>query len=152
MYFKSLIIKFIIITAVLSVILGWYYGINFTNILIISILLTAIGFVSDILILPRSGNILALIIDFVLTIAVIWIVGSFIFNQQIALGTASTISALVLIIGELLLHRYMSKRIYDKKTSNSDERIDYYQRASLQTEFAEEADIEVVTKRAKDEG
>ena len=66
-----------------------FYDVSFTNILITSVVLTAVGYVrSNVFILPRIGNTWAGISDFVIAYAVILFVG-IIFYEPIALGTAS---------------------------------------------------------------
>jgi len=140
MYMKALLMKFVMITVVLWVVLSLIYDVSFTDVLITSVVLTAVGYVGDVFILPKIGNVWAAISDFVIAYAIIYFLGSYIYEQPIALGTASFISALTLMVGELWLHRYMHTNIFEPKKSNPKEKTGYYNRTNLQTEFAEEID------------
>lgn len=73
-----------------------------------------------------------------------------IYEQSIALGTASFISAFLLIVGELLLHRYMNTNIFQPPKANPDEKTWYYQRTSLQTESAEEIDTDSIANQGQE--
>lgn len=149
MYMKALFMKFLMITAVLWVILSLIYDVSFTDVLITSVVLTAVGYVGDVFILPKIGNVWAAISDFVIAYAVIYFFGSYIYEQPLALGTAAFISALILMVGELLLHRYMHTNIFEPRKSNPNEKVGYYNRTNLQTEFAEEVEIESISKEVK---
>lgn len=146
MYMKALLMKFVMITAVLWIVLGLFYDVSFTNILITSVVLTAVGYVGDVFILPRIGNTWAGISDFVIAYPVIYLLGSYFYEQPIALGTASFISGLLLMIGEFLLHRYMDTNIFEPKKANPDEKVGYYNRTNLQTEFAEEFNTDSIAQ------
>jgi len=151
LYIKALFIKFIMITVVLWIVLGLYYGVSFTDILITSVLLTGVSYIGDVFILPRIGNVFASITDFGLAMLGIWLVGSYIYEQPIALGTASFISALIITMGELFFHRYMEVEVFDKDSPTSENNKGYYQQTDLRTEFAEEPDIEADAKKVKSE-
>lgn len=150
MYMKALLMKFVTITAVLWVVLSLIYDVSFTDVLITSVVLTAVGYVGDVLLLPRIGNVWAAISDFVIAYAVIYFVGSYLYEQPIALGTASFISALIIMVGELWLHRYMHTNIFEPKKSNPDEKTGYYNRTNLQTEFAEEVDTDSISNQGQE--
>lgn len=149
MYMKSLLMKFVMITLVLWVVLGIFYDVSIPDILVTSVVLTVLGYVGDVFILPKIGNVWASISDFVLAYAVIYLLGSTIYEQPIALGSAAFISALLLMMGELYLHRYMNTTIFEPRKSNPDEKIGYYNRTNLQTEFAEEADIDSLAEERR---
>ncbi|MFJ5770510.1 YndM family protein [Psychrobacillus sp. NPDC093180] len=150
LHIKAFLMKLVVTTAVLWVILGLFYKVNFTDILITSIVLTVVGFLGDLFVLPRIGNVLASITDFVLAMVVVWVLGSSIFDERIALGTASFISALILMMGELFLHRYMESHIFEPQITNPEEKTGYYQRTNLQTEFAEEVDVDEISRETKE--
>ncbi|MCK1997337.1 YndM family protein [Psychrobacillus psychrodurans] len=149
MYMKALFMKFLMITAVLWVVLSLIYDVSFTDVVITSVVLTAVGYVGDVFILPKIGNVWAAISDFVIAYAIIYFLGSYIYEQPLALGTAAFISALILMVGELLLHRYMHTNIFEPRKSNPNEKVGYYNRTNLQTEFAEEVEIESLSKELK---
>ncbi|MFX3675145.1 MAG: YndM family protein [Paenisporosarcina sp.] len=149
MYMRALFIKFLMITAVLWIVLGLYYGVFFTDILITSVLLTGVSFIGDVFILPRIGNVFASITDFGLAMLGIWLVGSYLYEQPIELGTAAFISALIITIGELFFHRYMETEVFDEDSPNSENNTGYYKQTNLRTEFAKESDIKTDAKKAK---
>lgn len=138
------------ITAVLWIVLSLFYDVSFTDVLITSVVLSVVGYVGDVFLLPIIGNVWAAIGDFVIAYAVIYFLGSYIYEQPIALGTASFISALILMVGELLLHRYMHTNIFEPRKSNPFEKAGYYNRTNLQTEFAEEVDIDSISNRGQE--
>jgi len=140
LFLKELLIKFIMLTAVLWIVLGWFYGISFTNILITSFFLTGFAFVLDVYILPRMGNVITLISDLVLAWAVIWVAGS-IFYPLINLGIVSLLAAVVITVGEMFFHPYMERKFDDEHEPSREENKRQY-KGNLQTEFAEDMDIQ----------
>ncbi|MFJ7827384.1 YndM family protein [Psychrobacillus sp. NPDC096623] len=150
MYMKAFLMKFVMITLVLWVVLGIFYDVSIPDILVTSVVLSVVGYVGDIFILPKIGNVWATISDFVLAYAVIYFLGSTIYEQPMALGSAAFISALLLMIGELYLHRYMHTNIFEPKKSNPDEKTGYYNRTNLQTEFADEVDIDALANQGRE--
>src|SRR5690625_1444536 len=92
-YIKALLIKWVMVTAILWVVLGGFFGVSFMNIFTIGLLVTGISYlVGDLLILSRAENWVATIADFVLTFAIVWLMGSMLFAPIVALGTASFMS------------------------------------------------------------
>lgn len=150
MYLKAFLMKFIMITAVLWVVLSLIYDVSFTDVLITSVVLSVVGYVGDVYLLPKIGNVWAAISDFVIAYAVIYLLGSYIYEQPIALGAASFVSALILMVGELVLHRYMHTNIFEPRKSNPDEKAGYYNQTNLQTEFAEEVDIDSISNQRQE--
>lgn len=150
MYMKAFLMKFLMITLVLWIVLGIFYDVSITDILITSVVLSVVGYVGDIFILPLIGNVWAALADFVLAYAIIWLIGSYIYEQPVSLGSAAFISSLLLMMGEFFLHRYMQMNIFEPKKANPDERAGYYQRTNLQTEFAEEEDIDTFSNHEQD--
>ncbi|MBE3102676.1 MAG: DUF2512 family protein, partial [Bacilli bacterium] len=117
MNIRALLIKFVMVTAVLWIVLGGYYEVSFTNILITSVLLTGFSYALDVYVLPRVGNVFATITDFVVAWVGIWLVGSFLFSDLIPLGRASLISAAIITVGEMFFHQYMEKQVFDTESS-----------------------------------
>lgn len=137
---KALIIKFIMVTAILWFILGGFYGVDFGEIITISVILTPIAYiVGDLLILRYFNNMIATIADFGLSFLTIWFIGLAVINEPISIVGASLISALAIGVGEWFYHYYVNNQVFkgedvDKNTTLSDN--------SFATEFAEETDIE----------
>jgi hypothetical protein len=148
---KSLLIKFIMTLVVLWIVLGWIYGVSFTDVLITSVVLTGVGYIADVYILPRIGNVFASIADFGLALVLIWLVGSYLFEPPVPLWSAAFLSALIIMLGELFFHRYMANNVFDKEISDPKDKKGYFQRTNLQTEFGEDMDIESAAKKAEKE-
>lgn len=140
-FLSSLIIKFVMVTAVLWIILG-IFGVSFGNILLTSVLLTIISLVGDMFVLPRYGNIAATIADFGLALVVIWLVGSFLYDQPIRLGMAAFVSAIMITVGEFVFHKYLQNRYFTHEKPIPEENFTSYRKDNLQTEFGSEYDIE----------
>src|SRR5690625_1522526 len=95
-YVKALLLKWVMVTAILWIVLGGFFGVSFINIFTIGVLVTGISYlVGDLLILSRSENWVATIADFVLTFAIVWLVGAMLFAPIVPLATASFMSALI---------------------------------------------------------
>ncbi|MBO1005869.1 YndM family protein [Pseudogracilibacillus auburnensis] len=143
-YVKALIIKFIMCTAVIWIVLGAFYGVNFGQILMLSLIITGVSFVlGDLFILPKFENWGATIADFIIVFAIVWLYGANFINENIPLLTAAAITAAIIAIGEIFFHRYVDSRILhvDDRTDNrdNDNYIDI-DHSELKTEFGEEID------------
>jgi len=150
MNFKAFLIKWIMILAVLWVVLGWFFDVSFTDVLITSVVLTVIAYAADKFILPRVGNVFAALSDFVLVMAIIWLLGSMLYEGPLALGTAAFISAIIITIGELIFHRTMKDQIVDTVPDRERDNAQF-RPSNLQTEFGSEIDVDSV-KKGKEEG
>ncbi|MFA7745007.1 YndM family protein [Salinicoccus roseus] len=109
---KALLIKAVMTLAVLWIVLGAGYGMDFwPMILVTTVVLGVISyFAGDLGILPAAGNMVATISDLVLTFLVVWLLG--LLMTDISGGTvpmAALISAVVIAVGEYLFHMYMLK-------------------------------------------
>ena len=135
MYFKTFLIKFIMTTAVIWIVLG-YYGADILDIFITSIALTVLGFVGDIFLMPRIGNMLATVGDFILAFAVVWLIGIYLFDPTVPVGRAAFIISILLIVGEMYLHQYIKMHILEPRITNPKDKAGYYQRTDTQLEFA----------------
>lgn len=122
-------------TAVSWVVLG-YYGVGILDIFITSIALTVLGFIGDILLMPKIGNILASIGDFILALAVVWLIGSYLFDPTVPAGRAAFIISIVLVVGEMYLHQYIKLHIWEPRITNPKDKAGYYKRTDTQLEFA----------------
>ncbi|BDH63373.1 membrane protein [Lysinibacillus sp. PLM2] len=138
-YTKAFFIKLVMTVAVLWVVLGLFFNVSFGDILIISALLTVIAFVGDIFILPLIGNIGAAVGDFILAFLGVWVLGSFLFNDNVPVLSASLLSALFIAAGELYFHRYLRNHVFE----GVDRPSNYTRVNNLQTEFSEEFDADL---------
>ena len=122
-------------TAVIWIVLG-YYGVELLNIFITSIALTVLGFIGDIFLMPKIGNMLATFGDFILALAVVWLIGTYLFDPSVPAGRAAFIISLILIIGEMYLHQYIKLHIFEPRVTNPSDKAGYYQETNTQLEFA----------------
>lgn len=122
-------------TAVVWLVLG-YYGVEIIDIFITSIALTTLGYIGDIFLMPKIGNMLATAGDFILALAIVWIIGAYLFDPMVPAGRAAFIISLILIIGEMYLHQYIKLHIFEPRLTNPKDKSGYYQRTDTQLEFA----------------
>lgn len=137
-YALALAIKLVINLAVLTMILGGFYGISFANILSMSLLITGISFIiGDLIILPSFEHTIAAIADFFLALIGVWFLGYLLITEPINLGIASFVSAVFITIAEVFFHRYMEQRIFTKEkiATHLNQRSPQFQ-----TEISEELD------------
>lgn len=138
---KALIIKFIMVTAILWFVLGLFFGVDFGEILTISVILTPLAYViGDLLVLRYFNNMTATVADFAISFLTIWLIGAAVINEPISVATASLLSALAISIGEWFYHSYVNRQVFegqsqDKRTLNE----------TFSTEFAEETDVQDTT-------
>lgn len=125
------------ITAVLFVILGLFYGVDFGDVLLISLILTGVSYLGDVFVLPHTSNTVATFADLGLAFFIIWLVGRGIIEETIPLLLASVISAVVLAVGEMLFHMYMDKQIFDEDLQHS--KPQKFSQQNFSTEFAEDS-------------
>ncbi|WP_050632314.1 YndM family protein [Bacillus andreraoultii] len=138
-HLRSLLIKFVLVLAVLSIVLGFLYGVSFGDILTISLLLTMGAYLlGDMFILPAYGNTMATIADFGLAYFGTWLIGAMIIEQPIRIGVASFLSAILIAVGEVFFHRYLVRNVLTE-TEQTQNRVTTYQTTpSYQTEMGEE--------------
>ncbi len=121
---KALIIKLVMVTAVLGIIITGIFDGEFSDTLLISIVLTVLAYIlGDLLIFRHAGNdteytkrnTIATTADVVLTIATIYLMGKYIFVGDNDLITAAILSAIIVGIGEWFFHKYLNNNVFDEK-------------------------------------
>jgi len=140
-YILAFLIKFALTTGILWITLGLLFQISFSSLIVTSLILTAVAFAGDMLILPRIGNIAAAVGDFALAYIGIWGIGAFLYDNALSVDGAALIAAFLISISELFYHRYLRNFVFDHP--DRDEK--YIHSDSLQTEASEE----FYTKRDK---
>jgi Protein of unknown function (DUF2512) len=116
----------------LSIILGLFFDMAFSNILLISLVLgVAAYFIGDLLILPRTNNIVATLADFGLAFLIIWLM-----SENLTYGdnhfSMSLIAALGVALFEYMFHKYVANNIFPDKGRQQTRSLQY------QTEVSEE--------------
>ncbi|HEX3076539.1 MAG TPA: DUF2512 family protein [Lachnospiraceae bacterium] len=107
----ALAIKYVMITLVLWVVLGIFSELLFTDILVISLVVTILAYIiGDLLILPMSNNTIATISDVglslvtILIVTYLWIVADVTF-----LGVL--IASVCIGVGEWFFHKYIYNKV-----------------------------------------
>lgn len=138
----AFIIKFIMMTLVLWIVLDLYFNVSFGSILVASIILTTVTFLVDIYLLPRIGNIMAAVGDFAIVYFGLWFIGRFILNEAfslISITNAAFMSAFLILIGELVYHRYLRNVVFEN-VQDADKHYKQKEDKILQTEVSREFD------------
>ncbi len=115
---KAFFIKLAMTLAVLFIVLGLFFNVSLANILIIGIILTIVAFVGDMFILPRIGGVYATGADLILAFLLIWVLGSFIFESDISLLSASFLASLFIAGGEFYYHKYLVDHLFENETEH----------------------------------
>ncbi|WP_084243978.1 DUF2512 family protein [Planomicrobium okeanokoites] len=118
-YIEALLIKFAMIFSALFIILGLAYGVELYEIFIISLIITAVGFVGDLIIYPKTSNKIATGGDFVIVFLAVWLLGLWlIVTPDFSLIMAALLSALLIAAGEWFFHIYLTKRVWEQKETS----------------------------------
>ncbi|TWT00116.1 YndM family protein [Planomicrobium sp. CPCC 101079] len=132
---KALVMKFIMIAIVLSIILTGIFDVEFSDTLLISLVLTVVAYVlGDLMIFRKTGdrnahdrtsnthtadhkkrNTMATIGDIVLSFLVIWLMGEALFANTEDIIASSLISAVVIGAGEWFFHKYLDRNVFPEK-------------------------------------
>jgi hypothetical protein len=130
---KALAIKFVSSLALLSIILGLFFDMAFSNIFLITLVLGVAAYIiGDLLILPRTNNTVATIADFGLAFLIIWLM-----SENLTYGdnhfSMSLIAALGVALFEYMFHKYVVNNVFPDKGGQQQTRQLQYQ-----TEASEE--------------
>lgn len=144
----ALAVKGIASLVLLYLILGIMYGMSFGNVLFITLVLGIVAYIiGDMLILPRTNNLVASIADFGLALMVIWLMSRVLTNGG-NLFSMSLIASLGVALFEYFYHKYISTNVID----NSQTEKNYSGNLRYQTEASEELTPkrEVIKNRKED--
>lgn len=109
-HLMPLTLKFIMISVALTVILGLLTPLSFLNLIYLSLFITiATYLIGDLLILPKTSNQVTTIVD-TASAFILMLIYSFFTKATIPIGTAF-ITALVIAMGEWLLHKYIARMV-----------------------------------------
>ena len=118
-YLEAILIKFAMVFSVLFVILGIAYGVEVFEIFILSLIITAVGFIGDLIIYPKTSNKVATGGDFVLVFLIVWLGGMWLIaNPDFSLIMPALYSALLIAVGEWFFHIYLTKRVWEQKETS----------------------------------
>ncbi|WP_421383554.1 DUF2512 family protein [Bacillus salacetis] len=124
---KALAIKFVMVAVVLGVILTGIFGVEVSDMLTVSIVLTLAAYVlGDLLVFKRLNgdqkkrNTIATLSDAGIAFILLWFMGTSMFSVD-NIFLASLISAIVLAAGEWFFHKYLDNEIFnDNRSYHSD--------------------------------
>lgn len=109
-------IKFALIAVSLYLVLGMFYGVPFTHIFMMSILLTGIGYLTDFFILPRVGNYLALLSDAAISFAIVAAYLWYLWSVNFPTTMPTLYATIVISVGEWFFHKYMRRTMFLDQT------------------------------------
>ncbi|MFB9972862.1 DUF2512 family protein [Allobacillus sp. SKP2-8] len=132
-HFSLILSKFVATLVLLYIILGIIFGVNFMSVFWVTLILSIASYlIGDLLILPRTNNMVASVVDFVMSFALIYfLVDAYAFEGN--LFTASLLSAIGVTLFEVFFHNSVQTQMEEE--NNVDRR-----RYNLQTEVSEEID------------
>ncbi|MFP7733301.1 YndM family protein [Priestia aryabhattai] len=121
-HLKALIIKFVMSALVLGIVLTVIYNYDFSDSILISLVLTVVAYALGDLLVYRNAaddsdskkrNIVATISDLILSFLVIWIMGTSLFGNTSTIIQGSVVSAIVITLGEWFFHNYLDKHVFN---------------------------------------
>ncbi|PLR87184.1 DUF2512 family protein [Bacillus sp. V33-4] len=130
-------IKFISTLIILGIILGIFYNLGFTEVLMITVVFTVLSYImGDLLILRRTNNLSASIADFGIAFIVIYFM-----TRNVAfvddVSTAALFSSIAIAFSEYLYHRIVPRRA-ERTDRTNENRNATVNNNLIQTEAAEE--------------
>jgi hypothetical protein len=122
-HLKAIAIKFVMVAVVLGVILTGIFGVEVSDMLTVSIVLTLGAYIlGDLMVFKRLNgdqkkrNTVATLADAGLAFVILWFMGTAMFpDTNVVL--ASLISAIVLAAGEWFFHKYLDNEIFNDNRS-----------------------------------
>jgi hypothetical protein len=103
-----LVIKFVTCLVAYAVGLDLFFNARWTDVALFSLTTTVVSYLAgDRILLSRIGNRNALITDFLLSYAIVWIFGSVLLHNYMQIAWGSIISAVIITAGEYFVHRIL---------------------------------------------
>lgn len=130
---KAMAIKFISSLVLLYIILGLIFDVSFGNVFLITLVLGVVAYIiGDMMVLPRTNNLVATMADFGLAFLIIWFM-----TESLTVGNNTVYPSLIAAIGvalfEYMFHKYLANNIINTKDESG--RVGNLQ---YQTEASEE--------------
>ncbi|MFC7441342.1 DUF2512 family protein [Laceyella putida] len=117
-HLTPLLMKFLMLTVLLYLVLGLYFDLRWGDILFLSVTLTLVGYVTDLFILPKVGNYLAILSDLGISYAII---ATYLTYLRFENTTIAFYAALAIGIGEWFFHKYIRKRLFNGEEEAMDQ-------------------------------
>ncbi|WP_124728225.1 DUF2512 family protein [Staphylospora marina] len=113
--------KFIVTGLVMYGVLGFLYGVAPGHVLLVTVLLVILGYLSDVFLMPRMGNVFASLTDFLICFTLVWLLGTYLFDPDIGpqlykanrmpLFQAALVSAAVFTVIEWFYHKWFRRQM-----------------------------------------
>ena len=114
-YGKALLVKAVLTLVGLYLVLGVGYGASFGGVLLVTLVLGALSYLSgDMFILPKTNNLTATAADLGLTFLVVWAAGSWFLSLNGSAVLAALFSAIVIAIVEYGFHIFLISHVLPK--------------------------------------
>lgn len=111
-----LLIKFVSSVIAFAIALDLFFEASIADIVSFSILITVVSYMlGDRMILPLLGKRNALIADFFLVYAAVWVFGSVLLHSYLQIAWGSIIAAGIISLAEIFVHRYMASSTEDQR-------------------------------------
>lgn len=144
-HIQAIFIKFLMISAVLLAIFAYFEGSTVGGILLMSVIVTGLSYViGDLFILPRTGNLWAAAADFVLTGALLWILGGLLISPTYPMVYVALATSFIIAVSEIFFHVHLEANVLELDKSRE---ADTFVNARYLAEFAEESAPEEKKRR-----
>ncbi|MFX3625626.1 MAG: YndM family protein [Ectobacillus sp.] len=112
-----LLLKFISCIIAFAVGLDLFFDATATEVISFSIFVTAASYIlGDRILLPRIGNAAAAVVDFLLVYTSVWLFGNVLLENYMQIAWGSIISACIITVAEVFVHRYLLNHIASCET------------------------------------
>lgn len=136
-----LLIKFVSCMIAFAIGLDFFFDATIVDIFSFSLFITIASYMlGDLIVLPRAGNTAAIMVDFLFTYMSVWIFGSVLLDNYMQIAWGSILSAIVVTVAEVFVHRYLLSRISTQQTSKRND-INFHRSLAYGTEFSEEQNV-----------
>ncbi|MGF9966180.1 YndM family protein [Bacillus rhizoplanae] len=142
-----LLIKFVSCIIAFAIGLDFFFDATIVDIFSFSLFITIASYMlGDLIVLPRAGNTAAIMVDFLFTYMSVWVFGSVLLDNYMQIAWGSILSAIVVTVAEIFVHRYLHGRISTEHTSER-KGVNFHRSLVYGTEFAEEQNVTDAKKR-----
>ncbi|MFD0771995.1 YndM family protein [Bacillus sp. CGMCC 1.60114] len=142
-----LLIKFVSCMIAFAIGLDFFFDATIVDIFSFSLFITIASYMlGDLIVLPRAGNTAAIMVDFLFTYMSVWVFGSVLLDNYMQIAWGSILSAIVVTVAEIFVHRYLHGRISTEQTRER-KGVNFHRSLVYGTEFAEEQNVTDAKKR-----
>lgn len=129
---KALMVKFILALILNYVILGLFFDVSFANVFWLTLILGVVSYlIGDVMLLPRTNNLLATISDFAIALLISWFYLSNVTYNDGNAFIASLTAAIAMAVFEWFFHKYMvSHVLHDHHSTQGVNKLRYQTEAS----------------------